>query len=80
MMRVDLYHAKDLILKNMVGAFAHDSLRWMGIEHTDVVDVMWKIFFLLSVTGMRRSLAFRITFVPECLHSKIVLNWPLLPT
>jgi hypothetical protein len=24
----------------MVGAFAHDSLRWMGIEHTDVVGVM----------------------------------------
>ncbi len=24
----------------MVGAFAHDSLRWMGVEHTDVVGVM----------------------------------------
>jgi hypothetical protein len=35
-----IYHAKDMFLKNIVSAFAHDSLRWMGIEHTDVVGVM----------------------------------------
>lgn len=33
-------HSKDLLLKNIVSAFAHDSLRWMGIEHTDVIGVM----------------------------------------
>ncbi len=35
-----IYHVKDMFLKNIVSAFAHDSLRWMGIEHTDVVGVM----------------------------------------
>ena len=34
------FHAKDIVLKHIVQAFAHDSLRWMGIEHTDVIGVL----------------------------------------
>ena len=37
---MDSFHAKDLILKNIVQAFAHDSLHWIGIEDADVVGVI----------------------------------------
>ena len=62
---LDSFHAKDLILKNIVSAFSHDSLRWMGIEHTEVVGVMPTEFTTVEI---RKDLS--VSLISRDCHSR----------